>query len=268
MRLMSVGGRFCGLFLLTSQVCCAAACLGPAFGVQAGAEKSTWQEFASNGQLLVREEGTIPFAALEAKLACDRSWLTARARMARGDWDYSGSSSAGGALNTTSGRQNAELMLTYSYAASPGFEPFFSAGIWRSERDIRSTGSVLGYPEEYRMYPLHVGLKWRPAALEDRLLLAARAGSALQPRVSVQLPGRDPLTLDLGRTVSSALSAELEIVRQALGQFVLAASWERTRIDASSAGVVTRNGVPVGVASQPRIRLTSAEVSLIWRKLL
>jgi hypothetical protein len=264
----SLAGRICGLFLFASRICCAAECVSPTFGAQTGVENSEWQEFSSSGQRLVREHGTIPFASIEMRLACGRSWLGVRGLVAQGDWHYSGVSSVGGALNTTSRRHNSELMLTYSYAVYQGLEPFVSAGISRAQRDIQSAGPVLGYPEEYRMYPVHAGFRWRPGFFDDRLLLAAQVGTALRPQVNVQLPGRDPLTLDLGRTLSSGLFAELELGKQVFGQFVLATSWEHTRSNASSVGVVTRNGVPTGVASQPRSKLTRAQVSIIWRKLL
>jgi hypothetical protein len=269
MRFKSLGGCICGpLFLFTAQPCSAAECSGSTLEAQAGVEHSEWHEFASSGKRLVREQGTLPFAALEAKLACGRGGLTARGLVAQGDWDYSGVSSTGSALNTTSRRSNSELMLTYSYAATPRLEPFFSAGISSGKRDIRSAGPVLGYPEEYRLYPLHAGLQWRPAVFEDRLLLAARVGTALRPQVNVQLPGRDPLTLNLGRTRSAGFSAEWSVGKQVVGQWVLATSWQQTRINASSPGVVTRDGVPTGIASQPRIQLTRVHLSLMWRKLL
>lgn len=217
---------------------------------------------------MVREQGTILFAAVEARLPCERGALSLRGSLAGGDWDYSGVSSTGNALSTTSRRSSSEVMVTYSYAASPRLEPFFSAGVWSAKRVIRSAGPVAGYQEEYRLYPLSAGLHWRPAVLEDRLLLGARLGTALRPQVNVRLPGRDPLILNLGRTRSAGLSAEWTFGKQVLGQWVLTTSWEKTQMDASSPGVVTRAGVPTGTATQPRTELTKMQVSLMWRTLL
>jgi hypothetical protein len=51
-------------------------------------------------------------------------------------------------------------------------------------------------------------------------------------------------------------------------QFVLATQWNSTRIARGTAGVVTRDGVPTGVAIQPRSQLTQTQLSILWRKSL
>ena len=261
-------GRFGGLFLLLSQAYAAAACLDPKIGVQAGVENNVWQEFARDGKRLVREEGKLPFAALDGQVSCNWGSLAVRGMLAQGTRGYSGVSSTGGALNTKSAIRNSDLMLTYSYEVHPRFEPFLSAGISRSKRDIQSAGPVLGYPEEFRMYPVKVGAKWRPFLFDDRLLLLAHVGTAYQPQVTARLPGRDLLTLNLGRTVSVGVSAELELAKMEQGQFLVAISWDSRRSEASSVGVVTRNGVARGVASQPRNELMQTQLSFLWRRSL
>lgn len=261
-------GRFGGFFLGLSQACCAAACLGPVLAVQTGIERSVWQEFSEQGKQLVREQGNLPFTALSTQLTCDRGTFALRGAVAQGVRDYSGVSNKGQALTTQSTLRNSELLLSYSYPINPQWEPYISAGISRSKRDIRSVGSVLGYPEEFQMFPVQLGIKWRPMRLDNRLLLLAHAGSAFQPRVTVELPGRDALTLDLGRTLSAGVSAELELGQMARGQFVLATQWNSTRIARGAAGVVTSDGVPRGVAVQPRSQLTQTQLSILWRKSL
>lgn len=267
-RFACKAGRFGGLFLGISQACCSAACLAPVLAAQTGIERNVWQEFSDSGKQLVREQGDLPFAALSTQLSCDWGALGLRGAATRGVRDYSGVSNTGGALATQSSVRNSELALSYSHAIHPQWEPFVSAGISRSTRDIQSAGPVLGYPEEFRMYPVRLGLKWRPALFDNRLLLLAHAGSALQPQVTVRLPGRDLLTLDLGRTVSAGLSAELELGILAQGQFVFATQWTSTRMAKGAAGVVTRDGVPTGVANQPRSELAQTQLSIIWRKSL
>jgi hypothetical protein len=261
-------GRFGGLFLGLSQACCAAACLGPVLSAQTGIERSVWQEFSDQNQQLVREQGNLPFAALGTQLTCDWGTFALRGAVAQGVRDYSGVSNRGQALTTQSTLRNSELLLSYSYPINPQWEPYISAGISRSKRDIQSAGPVLGYLEEFQMFPVQLGIKWRPILFDSRLLLLAHAGSTFQPQVKVELPGRDALTLDLGRTLSAGVSAELELGQMARGQFVLATQWNSTRIARGTAGVVTRDGVPTGVAIQPRSQLTQTQLSILWRKSL
>lgn len=261
-------GRFGGLFFVLSQVCCSAACLVPVLAAQTGIERNVWQEFSSNGKRLVREQGDLPFAALGTQVSCDWGTLAVRGAATQGVREYSGVSNTGGALTTQSTLRNSELMLSYSYAINPQLEPFLSAGISRSKRDIQSAGSVLGYPEEFRMYPVQIGLKWRPILFDNRLLLLAHAGGALQPQVNVWLPGRDLLTLNLGRTLSTGVSADLELGTMAQGKFFFVTQWSSMRIAEGSAGIITRDGVPTGVAHQPHSQLTQTQMSILWRKSL
>ncbi|MES2941432.1 MAG: hypothetical protein V4772_01030, partial [Pseudomonadota bacterium] len=247
---------------------CAAACVDTTATVQVGVERQTWQEFSASGQRLVRERGELPFAALGAELACDWGKVSIRGTQTQGERDYTGFSTAGVAFTTESALRNSELMLSYAYPLAQQLEPFVSAGISNSKRDIRSAGNVQGYPEEFRMFPVQLGLRWWPLASSKRLMLSAYAGMSFQPEVKVWLPGRDALLLELGHTRSAGVSAELELGSIANGQFYVGTQWSTTRIAAGKTGVVTRLGVPTGTASQPRTQLTQAQISVFWRKSL
>ena len=267
-RFTYCGGRFAGLFFGLSQACCSAACLAPVLAAQTGFEQNVWQEFSENGKRLVREQGSLPFLALTGYVSCDVGTLSLRGSTTQGFRNYSGVSNTGTSLSTQSTVSTSELVVRYAYAINPQFEPFFSFGTSRSTRDIHSVGLVLGYPEDFRMDPAQIGLRWRPVFFDNRLTLSAYGGGALRPQVKVSLPGRDVLTLDLGHVSKAGLSAELELGALATGQFVLVSQLDRTHIAQGAARTVTRNGVPTGVANQPRSLLTQAQMSIVWRKSL
>ena len=254
-----------GLFLFGFFGASSAACVDPLMNFQAGVEKNTWQEFSSAGKILVKETGNLPFAALEGTLSCAWGTLALRGYMAQGSRDYSGVTNTGAALATTSRLQNTELSIIYSYQISPDFTPFASLATSRSKRDIQSVGPVLGYLEGYRMFPVQVGIAWSPKITDHRLRVRAFIGSNLQPRVTANLPGRDPLTLALGRSTSSGVSADWLLGKLGMGQVTLGTSWSRTNTEASSPGVVTRNGIAVGSALQPQNRLTQSQASVVWQ---
>ena len=261
-------GRFAGLFFGLFQAYCSAACLSPVLTAQAGIEKNVWQEFSDNGKQLVHEQGNLPFLALAGHASCDFGTLTLRGATTQGVRNYLGVSNTGTPLSTQSTLSTSELIIRYSYAINSQFEPFISVGISNSKRDINYSGLVLGYPEEFRMYPAQIGIRWRPTLYDNRLTLTAYGGRALYPQVKVLLPGRDVLTLDLGHVLKAGLSAELELGVFAKGQFVLITQLDRTHIAKGVARTVTRNGVPTGVANQPRSLLTQTQMSIIWRKSL
>lgn len=256
-----------GLFFALLSTSCTAACLDSAATFQVGVERQVWQEFSASGQRLVREKGELPFASLGAELACDWGKVSLRASQTQGKRDYTGFSTAGVAFTTESALRNSDLMASYAYPLVQQLEPFVSAGMLRSRRDIKSAGNVQGYPEEFRMFPVQMGLRWWPLASSKRLLLSAYMGMSFQPEVKVWLPGRDALLLELGQTRSAGISAELELGSLANGRFYLGTQWSTTRIAAGKPGIVTRlGGVPTGTASQPRTQLTQTQISVFWRK--
>lgn len=254
-----------GLFLFGFSGTSSAACVDPRVNFQAGVEKNTWQEFSSVGKMLVKETGNLPFASLDGTLSCAWGTLALRGSMAQGSRDYSGITNTGAALATTSRLQNTELSIIYSYEISPDFTPFASLATSRSKRDIQSAGPVLGYLEEYRMYPVQVGMAWSPKITDHRLRVRAFIGSNLQPRVTANLPGRDQLTLALGRSTSSGVSVDWLLGKLGMGQVTLGTSWSRTKTEVSSPGVVRRNSIAIGSAIQPQNRLTQSQASIVWQ---
>jgi hypothetical protein len=262
------GGFFLGLAPACFATCCAAACQPPVVQAQFGSERSTWQEFASNDKRLVREQGNLPFAEFLASATCPLGTFGLSARSASGSRQYEGVTNFGGALQTHSDIRHTELKLTYGYAITPQLEPFVSIGFARFTRDIQAAGPVLGYPEEFTLTPIRLGMRWRPDLLGNRLLLSAFAGSALQPQVKVTLPGRDTTRLSLGRTRNAGIAAEFELAKSTYGQWLVQGSWSTLRMEQSATGVVTSNGFPIGAAQQPRSQLDAASVGIAWRKSL
>jgi hypothetical protein len=144
---------------------------------------------------------------------------------------------------------------------------------WRQiHRDIAGTAAAQGYPERFRAWQLALGARWR---LHDagswRLSATGWAGGGPGGTVRVNLPQVDPLTLPLGTSRLLALGLHLEGGKP--GDTRPGWAWQarldaqRETTEAGAARPVTRNGVPVAAALQPRTlqQQLSLTAGATWR---
>jgi hypothetical protein len=252
-----------------------AACTGSA-GLEAGVQDSRWRETDAEGRALLHEQGTLAASRMVIEASgCRLGEASARISQAGGSRRYDGQTSAGSALATRSDvREQGLTLQALPWAwAVPGSGASVQAGArlrWqRSERDIRSTATALGYPERHQRLQAALVLAARSTGPSPgwhwRAELAAGGGPA--GRMKVSLPGYDPATLKLGS--SRLLQARLHL-GGALApgwSWQLAVEHDRERRSAGEPTALRRQGQVVGGVLQPASReaATRLVAGLIWQ---
>jgi hypothetical protein len=245
-------------------------------GLEAGVQDSRWRETDDQGRTLLHERGTLAATQLAVEARdCRLGEASARLSLAGGSRRYDGRTSAGNALTTRSDVREQGLtlqVLPWAWGA-PGSGATVHAGArlrWqRSERDIRSTATALGYPERHQRLQAALVLGAHGSGPASgwhwRAELAAGGGPA--GRMEVSLPGYDPATLKLGS--SRLLMARLHI-GGALApgwSWQLAVEHDRERRSAGEPTALRRQGQVVGGVLQPASReaATRLVAGLIWQ---
>jgi hypothetical protein len=230
-------------------------CDSPSLGALTGVERSQWEEFDAQGRSLVRERGTLNVAGLQASGHCGTGDWTAQWTRSQGQRAYDGVTTTQLPLQTQSQLRAQALTLAAWLPLSQGWAVGSQFGYREVAREIASQGPVLGYPERFTYLQLALGARYQ-AALGERVHLTASGwlGGGPGGRVRVDLPRADPVTLSLGSHRLLELSLQLGGGPAAR----LGWSWQAGvayRCELTGAGtpeVIVRNGVPVGVAQQPR----------------
>ena len=245
-------------------------------GLEAGVQDSRWRETDAEGRALLHERGTLTAThfALEAS-GCRLGEASLRPALAGGSRHYDGQTSAGNALSTRSDVREQGLTLqalpwAWGSARSGASVQAGARLRWqRSERDIRSTATALGYPERQQRLQAALVLAARGTGplpgWHWRAELAAGAGPA--GRMKVLLPGYDPATLKLGS--SRLLQAGLHIG----GALAPGWSWQvgvehdREQRSAGEPTALRRQGQVVGGALQPATRESATRLAagLVWQ---
>lgn len=233
-------------------------CAAQGLAIGAGLLRSEWSEFDERGRQLLRERGTLRESTLSAAGGCGRWALRAQLGRASGSRSYGGVSTAGEPIATSSRLQIDTLRLEATCCLATGWQAGGRLGTRRMTRDIASAGSARGYPEQFRTTRVEVGVRWEPwPPVEHELILEAWAGAGPRGKVKVEFPHADPTTLDLGRTRSLALGAEIGSAslraRSRVG-WQARLGWAGEETGAGPAKALTRNGLVIGGAAQPRIR--------------
>lgn len=232
-------------------------CVAPALGAQAGALRSHWEEFDAQGRSLVRERGTLRGTALSLDLPCGPRTWSAQLGWSRGTRDYDDLSNTGLPLASRSRIAATELALQGLQALDDGWSAGLRLSHRRLRRVIADSGAVLGYPERFAYWQAGLGLR-HERALTPALVMSATAWAGGGPggHLSVQLPRTDPARLKLGRSRFAQLG--LQIGSAPPPSPTPGWSWQAgwhylwERLDAGPAQALTRNGIPVGGAAQPR----------------
>lgn len=232
-------------------------CGAPALGAQTGALRSHWEEFDAQGRSLVRERGTLRRTALSLDLPCGPRTWSAQLGWSRGTRDYDGVSNTGLPLASSSRIATTDLALQGLQALDHGWSAGLRLNHRRQRRVIADSGAVLGYPERLTYWQAGLGLR-HERALTPALTLSATAWAGGGPggQLSVQLPRTDPARLKLGR--SRFVELGLQIGSAPPPSPAPGWSWQAgwhylwERLDAGPAQALTRNGIPVGGAAQPR----------------
>lgn len=253
-------GRSCGLFsalfLGSVSPVWSLDCSVPSWGVHTGVARSHWEEINAQGKSLVRERGALTRTGITAGGSCERwQWRLALAR-SEGRRTYDGVSTTNVPIQTYSN-------LAITDASVQGWAPIterWSGGLRLNHRtlhrNIASTGRVLGYPERFSYWQTAAGLR-HELPLRPSVVISAEGwlGGGPGGSLSLKLPNADPAQLKLGN--SRVVEVGLQVGSPALASDRRGWSWQvrmdyqRQGIAAGRATALTRNGVPVGGASQP-----------------
>lgn len=232
-------------------------CDSPTLGVAAGPLRSQWREYGARGDLLVQELGTLQQAGVVATGQCAGWQVGARFAQARGSRHYAGLSTTGLGVESSSQVRQSELGIETLAHLSPRWQWGLRLAQHRLHRDIASAGPVQGYPEDYRYWLGAAGLQFNTGGGPGWQVGAeAWLGAGPAGRLDIKLPNADPASLALGRSRSAELAAQLRWspAEPSRWQVNARVQWAVVESDAGPAQALTRNGVLVGGAAQPRSR--------------
>lgn len=168
-------------------------------GIGVGARSVAHTEYGPSGNQLVREDGWLPGAGLQAGYRYRQLAWSGAVDWYQGGIDYLGRTQAGAGARSTTATRLATARLGASYTLD-GYAILAAVELDRWERGIRGTAAGAGLQESYRSTRLLLGAgtHWQPAlgsiALEASALLAA------PERMHIGFSGLfDPVSLDTRR---------------------------------------------------------------------
>jgi hypothetical protein len=223
---------------------------------------STWQEFDALGKKLLHESGTLQGRELTAGLKCENWWLQADLSQLDGTRLYEGQTTSGFAITTQSALRQSRGQLQTSFAISEAWQLGARIAAQTTWRDIASAGGASGYPEQFDWTLLSLGTQWKTTLGPGQLTLAAWAGSQIKSRMLLTLPGRDKATLQLGTIRELELAAGWRLPLNTAWSLQADARYRHLNVNQGLARVITRNGVPVAVANQPKTSNTDIPLAL------
>lgn len=231
---------------------------------------SRWKEFDAAGRTLVRERGTLTRTEASASWQCATATLQGALSHAVGTRSYEGETNRQAPLSTATHARADEFAFV---AWVPVAAQWDLGGQFRYQdglRDIASTPTVLGYPERFAYWQAAAGARFHaelPPGLS--LVLSGWAGGGPGGRLQARLPQADKLTLPLGPSQLAQIRLELSPspVEPRAWAWQIHAAVTRDLLRAGSVREVTRNGLLVGGASQPRTlqQQASLGVALTYR---
>ena len=242
--------------LLAAAFSCAAAanCIDATASGQVAkvSNASEWTEFNGSGRKLVGEAGTLDGIEISGQVRCGIWNLAAQISQLDGSRRYDGQTTTGVPVTSQSAvrQRQGQLQATFNIT-----EAWQLGGRWSSQtlwRDIASAGGASGYPERFDWTLLSLGAQWRAGLGPGQLALAAWTGWQLQSRMVLTLPGRDQATLALGSISQIDLMAGWRTQLSPAWHVQADIGYRRIDMGQGANSVITRGGLPVGVAYQPR----------------
>lgn len=254
-------GFFSGLMMALSS---AAACTDSAITWQVAQQRdlSEWREFDAIGRQLVRESGRLTGPELALTYQCGNWQLDGRMAELKGSRLYNGQTNTGVPVVSQSAIGQRQGQLQASFALSQSWRIGARWTVQSMARDIASAGGASGYPEHLDWRLLSIGAQWQTHVGQGELTAGAWLGQQVGSSMQVTLPGRDTSSLPLGaiRHMDFALGWRMPL--SPAWHVQVDAGFRKTEIGEGTEVIMTRNGVPVGVAHQPRSVLLSRPLSI------
>jgi len=227
---------------------------------------SSWQEYDNQQRRLLRESGLLSVLQIGVQAECFGLGWEAGLHHAQGQREYVGNITTGGTIQTSSSIEQTELRVEGRKVIAPQWWLGGRLAYQQIERDLASAGAVLGYPELYRYWRAALGTGYRLwQGTDSRLLGDAWIGGGPGGRMLLRLPGDDPATLSLGSSRHVNIGLEWWSQRPPGGtpgwSWHLRLEHGLEQIEAGSAQAITRNGIVVGAALQPKTRISGTGLS-------
>ena len=255
-------GRFCGLFALLglASAAQAAECGAADLSLHTGVEHSRWQEFNAQGGQLVDETGLLYRTGLQLEGDCAGLQWAAQWSHARGTRDYDGVSNTNQPIQTTSRLRSQQVQLQAWMPVIERWAVGARVGWTRSDRDLDSVGNVRGYPEQFRSIQAALGGRYTLADLGGlRWTVSGWLGGGPGGTLHLHLPNVDAARLRLGRSQRAELGVQVEssdAVDRTGWSWRLGWQLQQEQMRAGRSQAITRNGLLVGSAAQPKTRQT------------
>ncbi len=221
-------------------------------------QHSQWQEFNAQGRKLVDESGLLHRVGLRLEGDCTDWQWAAQWAQASGSRDYDGVSSANQPIQTTSRLRTQQLQLEAWLPVDPRWAWGARLGWTQLHRELASVGNVQGYPEQFRYTQAAVGGRY---TLADggglRWTVSGWLGGGRGGSLHLQLPNADAARLRLGRSQLAQLGVQLEwaeAVARTGWSWRLGWQMQYEQMQAGPGQAITRNGILVGGAAQPKTR--------------
>ncbi|MBI5258763.1 MAG: hypothetical protein HY855_19820 [Burkholderiales bacterium] len=242
-------------------------------GVDAGVQRSLWEERSALGHRLVRERGTLAAASLALATHCLPGHWRLQFGHAQGEREYDGQTTTATPLRSSSRLRTGQLRLQGLTDDTAGLALGIRFEAEHVARDIASVGPVAGYPERFTLLTAAAGLRHLSAPwAHTRLALEAWAGGGPPGRMRMQPPGFDTARLRLGASRHAQLAAQIGSApaadaAPATWRWQLRLQCSRQFIAAGPGEALTRNGVLVGGAAQPETHRTDcgATAGVQWQ---
>ena len=255
------GGLFFAALLCATGAATAQDCQGQALTPLLGAQRSLWREIDAQGRTLVRERGTLAYAALEGSVRCGNTDWSAQWRHGQGERDYDGVTNTHGPLRTSSAVSDDELGLSAMAQRGERWALGARLGYRQLQRRIDSTDKVQGFPERYRYGQAALGARYQTQTA-GHLQVGATVWLAAGPggSVRVQWPDAQALTLPLGPSL--AVEARLQVGSTPAERpnwcWRMGLNWRGERLGAGASRELLRNAGVAGTAAQPQTRQLQA----------
>ena len=223
---------------------------------------SQWREFNVANQMLVHESGSLKGVSIGVSYQCSPWQIEMQVAALQGQRVYQGQTNGGRAAMSQSSIRHHERKLQTLYEWRPGWligGMLTQKTLWR---DIASASGAEGYPERFAWTSLSMGLQWQPRLGSGQLALTAWAGQALDANLRVSLPGKDTTALTLGTSRHMALAANWRTRISPQWHLGAGMDYSHTNMGQGPTGIVRRNGLPAGVAHQPKTHFTDSWITL------
>ena len=233
-----------------------------AISLGAARTESRWTEVDIAGRTIDRESGSLPGQQLGGAIECGDWSASGQLSHFDGTRAYSGQTSIGVPVQTQSSIRQTQ---GYAQLGRKVRGALFVGGRLAGQkltRDIASAGGASGYPEEFTRTVVSLGTQWNTPSAWEELTLSAWVGTAIHQSLRLTLPGRDPAKLPLGRLTQWELGAQWRKPLLRHWHLLASVKYISTSVRAGDNAVISRHGIPSGVAHQPRTNTVEVPVTV------